>query len=141
MLEVEREAKSLIPLNMDYETHIFNHRNIDMDCDHIWHLMLDENKNIMDLTEKGTYQEAALLFLQLTKSMCRHFILDRHWEYFDDLYSPEYAIEDMVKWFGKLKKERKLPKDVDKYLHEAWKEIAATECCIDYGLPRHELPF
>ena len=141
MLEVEREAKSLIPLNMDYETHIFNHRNIDMDCDHIWHLMLDENKSIMDLTEKGTYQEATLRFLQLTKSMCKHFIQDRHWEYFDDLYSPEYAIEDMVKWFGKLKKERKLPKDVDKYLHEAWKEIAATECCIDYGLPRHELPF
>ena len=141
MLEAEREAKSLIPLNTDYETHIFNHRNIDMDCDHIWHLMTDENKSIMDLTEKGACQEAALLFLQLTKSMCRHFILDRHWEYFDDVYSPEYAIEDMVKWFGKLKRENKLPKDVDKYLHEAWKEIAATECCTDYGLPRQELPF
>ena len=141
MLEAEREAKSLIPLNMDYETHIFNHRNIDMDCDHIWHLMLDENKSIMDLTEKGTYQEATLRFLQLTKSMCKHFIQDRHWEYFDDLYSPEYAIEDMVKWFGKLKRENKLPKEVDRYLHEAWKEIAATECCTDYGLPRQELPF
>lgn len=141
MLEAEREAKSLIPLNTDYETHIFNHRNIDMDCDHIWHLMLDENKSIMDLTEKGAYKEAALLFMQLTKSMCRHFILDRHWEYFDDVYNPEYAIEDMVKWFGKLKRERKLPKEVDKYLHEAWKEIAAMECCTDYGLPRQELPF
>ena len=141
MLEAEREAKSLIPLNTDYETHILNHRHIDMDCDHIWHLMLDENKSIMDLTEKGAYKEAALLFMQLTKSMCRHFILDRHWEYFDDVYSPEYAIEDMVKWFGKLKRERKLPKEVDKYLHEAWKEIAAMECCTDYGLPRQELPF
>lgn len=141
MLETEREAKSLIPLNIDYEIRIFDRRNINEDCSRIWYMMTDEEKNIRDLTEKGAYKEAALLFLQLTKSMCRHFILDRHWEYFDDLYSPEYAIEDMVKWFGKLKREKKLPKDVDKYLHEAWKEIAATECCTDYGLPRHELPF
>lgn len=141
MLEAEKEAKSLIPLNKEYEQHIFNRRNVDWDCYSIWQLMLEENKNIEKLLAVREYRAAALLFLQLTKSMCRHFILDRHWEYFDDLYSPEYAIEDMVKWFGKLKRERKLPKEVDKYLHEAWKEIAATECCTDYGLPRHELPF
>ena len=141
MLEAEREAKSLIPLNIDYEIRIFDRRNINEDCSRIWYMMTDEEKNIRELTDKGAYKEAALLFLQLTKSMCRHFILDRHWEYFDDLYSPEYAIEDMVKLFGRLKRERKLSKDVDKYLHEAWKEIAATECCIDYGLPRQELPF
>ena len=141
MLEAEREAKSLIPLNTDYEIRIFDRRNINEDCSRIWYMMTDEEKNIRELTDKGAYQEAALMFLQLTKSMCRHFILDRHWEYFDDLYSPAYAIEDMVKWFEKLKREKKLPKEVDKYLHEAWKEIAATECCIDYGLPRQELPF
>lgn len=141
MLEAEREAKSLIPLNIDYEVRIFDRRNINEDCSRIWYMMTDEEKNINELTDKGAYKEAALLFLQLTKSMCRHFILDRHWEYFDDLYSPEYTIEDMVKLFGRLKRERKLPKEVDKYLHEAWKEIAATECCTDYGLPRHELPF
>ena len=141
MLEAEREAKSLIPLNIDYEVRIFDRRNINEDCSRIWYMMTDEEKNIRELTDKGAYKEATLLFLQLTKSMCRHFILDRHWEYFDDLYSPEYAIEDMVKWFGKLKREKKLPKDVDKYLHEAWKEIAATECCEDYGVPMRELPF
>ena len=141
MLEAEREAKSLIPLNIDYEIRIFDRRNINEDCSRIWYMMTDEEKNIRELTDKGAYKEAALLFLQLTKSMCRHFILDRHWECFDDLYSPEYAIEDMVKWFGRLKREKKLPKEVDKYLHEAWKEIAATECCTDYGLPRQELPF
>ena len=141
MLEAEKEAKSLIPLNIDYEMRIFNPRNINEDCSRIWYMMTDEEKNIRDLTEKGAYQEAALLFLQLTKSMCRHFVLDRHWEYFDDLYSPEYAIEDMVKLFGRLKRERKLPKAVDKYLHEAWKEIVEMESCTDYGVPTAELPF
>ena len=93
MLEAEREAKSLIPLNIDYETRIFDTRNINEDCSRIWYMMTDEEKDIRELTEKGAYKEAALRFLQLTKSMCRHFILDRHWEYFDDLYSPEYAMK------------------------------------------------
>ena len=46
ILEAEKEAKSLIPLNKDYEKHIFNHRNVDWDCYSIWLLMLGENKKI-----------------------------------------------------------------------------------------------
>ena len=32
ILEAEKEAKSLIPLNKDYEKHIFNYRYVDWDC-------------------------------------------------------------------------------------------------------------
>ena len=45
-MEAEKEARSIIPLNLDYETRIFNRRNISWDCDQIWHLMLEENKRI-----------------------------------------------------------------------------------------------
>lgn len=141
ILEAEKEAKSLIPLNKDYEQHIFNRRNVDWDCYSIWQLMLEENKNIEKSLAIGEYQAAALMFLQLTKSMCRHFVIDRHWEYFDDMYSPEYAIGDMVEEFEKLAKEGKLPEDVNAYLHEAWKEIEGMESCTDYGVPRGALPF
>ena len=141
MLEAEKEAKSLIPLNKDYEQHIFNRRNVDWDCYSIWQLMLEENKNIEKLLAVGEYQAAALMFLQLTKSMCRHFVIDRHWEYFDDMYSPEYAIRDLTEEFEKLAKEGKLPEDVNAYLHEAWKEIEGMESCTDYGVPRGTLPF
>lgn len=141
MLEAEKEAKSLIPLNKDYEQKIFNRRNVDWDCYCIWQLMLEENKNIEKLLAVGEYQAAALMFLQLTKSMCRHFVIDRHWEYFDDMYSPEYAIRDLTEEFEKLAKEGKLPKDVNDYLHEAWKEIEGMESCTDYGVPRGALPF
>ena len=141
MLEAEKEAKSLIPLNKDYEQKIFNRRNVDWDCYCIWQLMLEENKNIEKLLAVGEYQAAALMFLQLTKSMCRHFVIDRHWEYFDDMYSPEYAIRDLTEEFEKLAKEEKLPKDVNDYLHEAWKEIEGMESCTDYGVPRGALPF
>lgn len=141
MLEAEKEAKSLIPQNKDYEQRIFNRRNVDWDCYSIWQLMLEENKNIETLLAVGEYQTGALRFLQLTKSMCRHFVMDRHWEYFDDMYSPEYAIEDLIEMFEKLAKEGRLPEEVSRYIHEAWKEIEETECCRDYGVPRGALPF
>ena len=141
MLEAEKEAKSLIPLNKDYEQNIFNRRNVDWDCYSIWQLMLEENKNIEKLLAVGEYQAAALMFLQLTKSMCRHFVMDRHWEYFDDMYSPEYAIRDLIETFGKLAKEGRLPEEVSRYIHEAWREIEETECCADYGVPRGALHF
>ena len=67
--------------------------------------------------------------------------MDRHWEYFDDMYSPEYAIGDLTEEFEKLAKEGKLPEDVNVYLHEAWKEIEGMESCTDYGVPRESLPF
>lgn len=139
--EAEKEAKSLIPLSREYEEVVFNSRNVDRNCDTIWYLMLKENEKIEKLLADGEYQTGALRFLQLTKSMCRHFVMDRHWEYFDDMYSPEYAIGDLIRVFEKLAKEGRLPEEVNRYIHEAWKEIEETECCTGYGLPRESLPF
>ena len=135
-MEAEKEARSLIPLNPDYETRIFNSRNIGWDCDQIWHLMLEENKRIERLAEQGDYQEAALRFMQMTKSMCRHFVEDEHYNYFDDMYSPEYAIDDLIDLFAGLDKAGKLPVETKVYLEKAWQEIKETECYEDYGLPR-----
>lgn len=67
-----------------------------------------------------------------------------HWsarKYFDDMYSPEYAIEDLIEELKKLATQGKLPESVKTYLHEAWKEIEEMESCTDYGVPRRELPF
>ena len=138
-MEAEKEARSLIPLNPDYETRIFNSRNIGWDCDQIWHLMLEENKRIERLAEQGDYQEAALRFMQMTKSMCRHFVEDEHYNYFDDMYSPEYAIDDLIDLFAGLDKDGKLPVETKVYLEKAWQEIKETECYQDYGLPRKGL--
>ena len=138
-MEAEKEARSLIPLNPDYETRIFNSRNISWDCDQIWHLMLEENKRIERIAEQGDYQEAALRFMQMTKSMCRHFVEDEHYNYFDDMYSPEYAIDDLIDLFAGLDKAGKLPVETKVYLEKAWQEIKETECYQDYGLPRKGL--
>ena len=135
-MEAEKEARSLIPLNPDYEMRIFNSRNIGWDCDQIWHLMLEENKRIERLAEQGDYQEAARRFMQMTKSMCRHFVEDEHYNYFDDMYSPEYAIDDLIDLFVGLDKDGKLPIETKEYLGKAWLEIKDTECFQNYGLPR-----
>ena len=135
-MEAEKEARSIIPLNPDYETRIFNSRNIGWDCDQIWQLMLEENKRIERLAEQGDYQEAALRFMQMTKSMCRHFVEDEHYNYFDDMYSPEYAIDDLIDLFVGLDKDGKLPIETKEYLGKAWLEIKDTECFQNYGLPR-----
>lgn len=57
------------------------------------------------------------------------------------MYSPEYAIEDLIGELKKLATQGKLPESVKTYLHEAWKEIEEMESCTDYGVPRRELPF
>ncbi len=103
--------------------------------------MLEKSKNIEQQLATGKYQTAALMFLQLTKSMCRHLVIDRHWEYFDDMYSLEYAIEDLIEKFRTLATQGKLPELVNTYLHVEWEEIDEMESCTDYGVPRRELSF
>ena len=131
-LEAEKEARSVIPLNEDYETRIFASSNVGWDCDLISYLMHDENERIKALANRGEYQEAALRFMQLAKSMCRHFISDEHYCYFDDLYSPEYAIDYLVDFFNELANEGKLPDETKEYLKKAWQEIMETECHQNY---------
>ena len=130
----EREAKSLIPLNQNYESMIFNGRNVTWDLTIIDIQVSREAKLIKTLAEIGDYMTAATNFLQLTKSMCKHFIEDEHYNYFDDLYAPEYTIHDLVDYFNRLISQGKLPEDVKNYLHKRWAEIQTYEACTDYGL-------
>lgn len=138
-IEDEKESRSLIPLNPEYETNIFSSRNIDTDCDLIADLMWRENEYIQQLMVAGHYQEAALRFLQMTKSMCRHFIEDRHYEYYDDVYSPESVTSYQIEKFIALDKAGKLPAETKTFLSLAWQEIKDTECYQQYGIPEDGL--
>ena len=89
----------------------------------------------------GREKELDLLKTFYEQDQFQTIVIDRHWEYFDDMYSPEYAIRVLTEEFEKLTKEGKLPEDVNAYLHEAWKEIEGMESCTDYGIPRGALPF
>ncbi len=130
----EREAKSLIPLNPEYETEVFNCKFITWELSMIDLRIDNEAKRIRALEDNGEYMKAATCFLQLTKSMCKHFIEDEHYNYFDDMYSPEYTIQSLVDYFNVLISQDALPEEVKNYLHKGWKEIKTYEACTDYGL-------
>lgn len=138
-IEAEKEARSLIPLNQDYEERIFDSEKIDWNCNRIADMMSTQVKLIRKIVETGDYRQAALRFLQLTKSMCRHFVEDEHYNFFDDMYSPEYVIDELIDMFRKLAETGRLPEETKQYLTQAWKEIQETECCRFYGLPRKGL--
>lgn len=132
-LAQEAERKSLIPLNDDYERNIFE--GFRYDCDFIAVLMESEERKIHALCDNKQFAEAALKLMQLTKSMCRHFVSDEHFNYFDDLYAPEYVINDLVRYFDDLIHRGILPDDVKSFLKSASVEIMESEAAREYGVP------
>lgn len=132
-LAQEAERKSLIPLNDDYERNIFE--GFRYDCDFIAVLMESEDRKIHALCDNKQFSEAALKLMQLTKSMCRHFVSDEHYNHFDDLYAPEYVINDLVRYFNDLIHLGILPDDVKSFLKSASVEIMASEAAREYGVP------
>lgn len=73
------------------------------------------------------------MYLQLLKAMCLHFVADEHYCYFDDLYSPEYVLQNL---FEKLQM-CNLDFDSAMQLKEGHDEIMQTECYQDYGYPSY----
>lgn len=126
---------SIIPMNPEYERKIFSRNNIDFECDTIWHLMLNEEEKIKKLIETGNIQTAALLYMQLAKSLCIHFVDDEHYNYFDDMYNPDYVLTSLTEKFNKLNLSGGLQKSTKTFLRKAWKEIQETEAFCNYGVP------
>ena len=81
----------MIQLNPRYEA-IFNPDNIDQDCDRIASLMSVEVDFIKEALDAGLYKQVVTMYLQVLKSMCKHFVKDEHYCYFDEMYSPECAM-------------------------------------------------
>jgi predicted DNA-binding protein with PD1-like motif len=101
--------------------------------------MLNEEKTIRALIESGEVEKAALLYMQLAKSMCLHFVEDCHYDYFDDMYSPDYVLTSLTETFEELNLSGKLTEETSLFLREAWKEIEATEAFYNYGVPSRKL--
>ena len=122
----------MIELNPEYEK-LFDIRNIDDDCNKLACLMRKEATIIKEALNAGVYMQAVTMYLQLLKSMCIHFIKDEHYCYFDDLYSPEYVLQEI---FEKLQMQE-LDVETAMLLKEGHDEILQTECYKDYGYPTY----
>lgn len=147
----------MIQLNPRYEA-IFNPDNIDQDCDRIASLMNVEADFIKEVLDAGLYKQAVTMYLQLLKSMTKHFVEDEHYCYFDDMYSPEYTMQWIYEAIQKaaIKREEgqvttcafpsvsrlnEVKHDIDAesqaLMDEGHKEILQSECNEDYGVLSH----
>lgn len=135
----DKELRSVIPLNPDYEQHIFSRRFIDWNLDKIYSRMMAEHKTISRQLKEGNYQQAALRYMQLLKSMCRHYVKDEHYTHYDDYYNPGEAADHLTRVFNRFLSEGKLPANVVEYLNTAWEEILEEESYTDYGVPSRRL--
>lgn len=137
----EAEKHSLIPLNKDIEQ-LFAPDHIDWECTRIGHDIYDWVGKEMKLQLAiGDSHAALLLFLQTVKSMCRHFISDEHWCYFDDIYDPDDSCDLLLNIIKSAQAAGLIPQSDLDFLHEAWKEIEAMEAHWNYGIANYKLDF
>lgn len=122
----------MIEINSKYEA-IFDVRNIDDECSKIADLMSDEAEQIKEAMSAGLNKQAVTMYLQLLKAMCLHFVVDEHYCYFDDLYSPEYILQGLFEKFQM----QDLDFETAMILKEGHDEITQTECYKEYGYPSY----
>ena len=122
----------MIEINPRYEQ-IFNVRNIDDECTKIANMMSTEVELLNEALDAGKYKQAVKMYLQLLKAMCVHFVEDEHYCYFDDLYAPEYILQNIFEKFQMSN----MDFDAAMLLKVGHDEIMQTECYQEYGYPSY----
>lgn len=129
-----RTGIELTPLKAKIEA-IFSERNIDDDCDAIASLLSPYRKAVRESLSQGNYAEAVTLLLEVFESLTYHFVEDEHYNYFDDMYSPDYVCQDMVEAIIDTIKSENFPAEELKRLKDGLEKLKYTEAYEDYGVP------
>ena len=122
------------PLKAKIET-VFNKRNIDEDCDTIANLLSPYQKAVRELLSQGKYAEAVTILLEVLESLTYHFVKDEHYNYFDDMYSPDYVCQDMMEAIISSVKSGNFPAVELQRLKDGLEKLKHTEAYEDYGVP------
>lgn len=122
------------PLKAEIEA-IFNERNIDDDCDTIASLLSPYRKAVRESLSQGNYAEAVTILLEVLESLAYHFVEDEHYDYFDDMYSPDYVFQDMMEAIIDAIKSGKFPAAELQRLKDGMEKLKHTEAYEDYGVP------
>ena len=122
----------MIEINPEFEA-IFDVRNIDDDCNKIAQKISAVDGQIAEVLKVGMFKQAVTMYLQLLKSMANHFVKDEHYCYFDDMYSPEYALERIYEKINKYK----INEESQVLLDIGHSEIMDSECYREYGYPSY----
>ena len=134
MAEKPRTDIELTPLKAEIEA-IFSESNIDEDCDTIVSLLSPYRKAIRESLNQDDYADAVTVLLEVLESLTYHFVEDEHYNYFDDMYSPEYVCQDMMEAVIAAIKSGTFPDEELQRLKDGMEKLEQTEAYGDYGSP------
>ena len=119
-----------IPLKAEIEA-IFNERNIDDDCDTIARLLTPYREAL----NQDNYADVVTILLEVLGSLTYHFVEDEHYDYFDDMYSPDYVCQDILEAIINAIKSGNFPAEKFYRLKDVLEKLKHTEAYEDYGVP------
>ena len=134
MKDKSRTDIELTPLKAEIEA-IFSERNIDEDGDTIARLLSPYRKLVNSSLSQGNYAEAVTVMLEILESLTFHFVEDEHFNYFDDMYSPDYVCQDMMEAIISSIKSGNFPAKELQRLKDGLEKLKHTEAYEDYGVP------
>ena len=134
MADKPRTDIELTPLKAEIEA-IFSKQNLDEDCDTIARLLSPYRKMVNESISQGNCADAVTVLLEVLESLTYHFVEDEHYDYFDDMYSPDYVCQDMMEAVIEAIKNGNFPDEELQRLKEELEKLMQTEAYEDYGSP------
>ena len=134
MADKPRTDIELTPLKAEIEA-VFSKHNLDDDCDTIACLLSPYRKAVNESLSQGNFADAVTVLLEVLESIAYHFVEDEHYNYFDDMYSPDYVCQDMVEAVVDAIKNGKFSDKELLRLKEGLEKLMQTEAYEDYGVP------
>lgn len=98
-------------------------------------LLSPYRKTVRESLNQGNYAEAVTILLEVLESLIYHFVEDEHYNYFDDMYSPDYVCQDMMETIISSIKSGKFPAAELQRLKDGMEKLKHTEAYEDYGVP------
>ena len=134
MADKPRSDIEQTPLKAEIEA-VFSKHNIDEDCDTITRLLSPYRKTVEESLSQGNYADAVTILLEVFESLTYHFVEDEHYDYFDDMYSPDYVCQDMMEAVITTIKNENFPDEELQRLKDGLEKLKHTEAYEDYGAP------
>lgn len=132
--DILQDSSRQTPIESEIET-IFSERNIDEDCDTIACLLTPYRKGIQTSLSKGEYTTAVTVLIEVLESLTYHFVEDEHYNYFDDMYSPDDVCQDMMEAIIDSIKGGNFPDEEMQRLKDGLEKLRHTEAYDGYGVP------
>lgn len=87
------------------------------------------------MLSQGNYAETVTILTRIFESLTYHFVEDEHYNYFDDMYSPDYVCQEMMEAVISAIKNGNFPDAELQQLKEGIEKLKHTEAYEDYGVP------